>query len=457
MSIHKVTNLFVGNGTALPANNSQVTSVSRLGIYGSDMLALNPAGGDTISTAGGSSIRFFQLLADGTYKKSMGISGQNVTRATAIHYKPARRCVAYIGYHRAFCNNLDAGVARTFTAAGGSITVANSTDYNYAIHFTNDKTFYSERPEIARLVFTSAAAATQSNIADQIVAGINGSAWGSQVSGIKEIIAIKIGDGTGAYGLTGATNYGVEITGLDINQFTNSTYKENRVNFTVSVDDSTGFGSGTTAGLIQTASWGEGTYNWVSNMENYLAQYEGISNRRLWPAQTVTLTSSSTPVLSGTVTGAATTPTGNVTATSGSDLVTVATSTAALRPGELIDINGTNYEIKYIISTTTFALTIAATASYGPAANLKVRYLYNVIVLGFTDTSFTTGAEVSTLANKVVVIATPAIDAGAADPFDSTGDSADTSAEALDLTDILNSWLASTPLAPTTLAYTFNP
>ena len=132
MGIHKVTNLFVGNGVALPANNAQVSAqTSRLGIYGTDMLALDPAGNDTVSTAGGEAITFFQLLADSTFKKGMSIGGMNVTKARAIHYKPARRCVAYLGYHRAFCNNLDTGAARTFTAAGGSITVANSTEYSF--------------------------------------------------------------------------------------------------------------------------------------------------------------------------------------------------------------------------------------------------------------------------------------------------------------------------------------
>ncbi len=449
MSIHRVTNLFVGNGSALPANNAQVSpaAIARLGIYGSDMLALNPAGGDTISTAGGDAIRFFQELADGSFKQSMAIGSQTVTSAKSVRYKPARRCVAYIGYQR---GSIVDGVT---TAASGSITAANSTEYSFAIHFTNDKTFYSERPEIARFSFTSAAAATQSTIATQIAAQINGSSWGSQVSGVKEVIAVKVGDGTGAYGLTGATNFGVEITALDINQFTNSTYRENRVAFTVSVDDSTGFGTGTIAGLIQTSSNGEGTYNFVSNMENYLAQYEGVSNRRLWPAQTVTLTSSSTPVSSGNVSAAATTPTGNVTTVSGEDIAVVVTSTAGLRPGELITIDTTDYEIKYIRSTTTFVLTIAATASYGAAANLKVRYFYNLIVLEFTDMSFTTGADIRTTSRKSVIVATPCIDAAAADPFDSTNDSADTSAEAIDLLDILNAWLATTPLAPTALAY----
>jgi len=460
MSIHRVTNIVVGDGSALPANNAQVSpaAITRLGIYGSDMLALNPAGGDTISTAGGDAITFFQELADGTLKKTMKIGGQNVVSAKAIHYRPARRNVWSIGYHRGFrtAATIDGPRASfAYTAATGDITVANSTEYKFTIRFKNDKTFYSERPEVLSVSFTSAASATQLSIATQIAGAINNSAFGNQVSGIETIQAVVVGDGTGAYGLTAANNYGVEIWALTINQFTNSTYKENRVYFSVHLDDSSGFSSTTECVELQSNSYGEGTYNFVSNMENFLAQYEGISNRRLWPAQTVTLTASATPVTSGNVAAAATNPTGNVTTVSGEDIVTVATSTAGLNGGDLINIDGTLYEIKYINSATTFTLTSAATASYGAAANIKVRYFYNLIVLEFNDSSFTSGADVKSEARKSIIIATPAIDAAAADPFDDAGDSADTSAEGIDLLDVLNAWLATTPLAPTPLAYNY--
>ncbi len=460
MSIHRVTNLFVGDGSAFPANNAAVSpaNITRLGIFGSDNQALNPAGGDTISTAGGDAITFWQKLADSSLKHSMVVNGQNVVKAKAIHYRAARRNVWSIGYHRGFrtAATIDGPRASfAYTAATGDITVAPSTEYHFSIRFKNDKTFYSERPEVLDVTFTSSASATQLSIATQIAGLINGSAFGNQAAGIEEIQAVVVGDGTGAYGLTGATNYGVEIWALTVNQFTNSTYKENRVYFSVHVDDASGFGSTTECTELQTNSYGEGTYNFVSNMENYLAQYEGISNRRLWPAQTVTLTASGTPSTSGNVAAAATNPTGNVTTVSGEDIVTVVTSTAGLNGGDLINIDGTLYEIKYINSTTTFTLTIAATASYGAAANIKVRYFYNLIVLEFNDSSFTSGADVKSEARKSVIIATPAIDAAAADPFDDAGDSADTSAEGIDLLDILNAWLATTPLAPTALAYNY--
>lgn len=447
--MHRVTNLFVGNGSALPANNAAPTpaNIARLGIFGSDMQALNPAGGDTVSTAGGDAITFFQELANGDLKKSMVLKGGSVTSAKAKHYVPARRQVNYIGYQRGSV------VDGTTTAASGSIEVNNSTEYNFSIRFKWDKSFYSERPEVLNVSFTSAAAATQSNIADQAVSAINGSAFGSTPTGIKCIKAVKVGDGTGVYGLTAATNFGVEIWGLDVNQFTSSTYKPTYVKFSVHVNDASGFGTTTTAGQIQGQSEGTGTYAQVSNMENYLSQFEGTSNRRLWPAQTVTLSSSSTPVTSGNVAAAATTPTGNITVVINEDVATVATATTGLRPGELININSVAYEIKYILSATKFVVTEVFSASYGPAANLAVKYLYNIISIEFADKNFTAGPDVTSEAKKSIVIATPAIDASAADPFDRANDAADCSAEAIDLLDVLNAWLATTPLAPTALAY----
>lgn len=452
MSIHKVTNLFVGNGSALPANNAAPTpaTISRLGIFGSDMQALNPAGGDTISTAGGDAITFFQELANGELKKSMTVKGGSVTSAKAKHYKPGRRQVCYIGHQRGSV------VDGTTTAAAGTIEVNASTDYNFVIRFKWDKTFYSERPEVLNVTFTSSAAATQSTIADQIVSAINNSAFGNQPSGIKCIQAVKVGDGTGVLGLTGAVDYGVEIWGLNVNQFTTSTYKPTYVKFSVHVNDASGFGTTTTAGEIQSQYDGFGTYAQVSNMENYLAQYEGISNRRMWPAQSVTLTSSATPVTSGNVAAAATSATGNVSAVAvGDDTLTFATSTVGFRPGEIIDINGVEYEIMFIISSTVVRLATLATAVYAGGANVKVKYFYNLITLEFVDKNFTTGPDVTSEAHKSIIIATPAIDAAAADPFDDAGDSADTSAEGIDLLDVLNAWLASTPLAPTALAYTW--
>lgn len=452
MSIHRVTNLFVGNGSALPANNAAPApaNINRLAIVGSDMKALNPAGGDTISTAGGDAITFFQELANGELKKSMPVKGGAVTSAKAYHYKPARRQVNYIGYQRGSV------VDGTTTAAAGSIEVNASTDYNFVIRFKWDKTFFSERPEVLNATFTSSATATQLSIAVQTANAINNSAFGNQPSGIKCVKAIVVSDGpyVAASGSTpaiygdgtalAATKYGVEIWGLDVNQFSTSTYKPTYVKFSVHVNDASGFGTTTTAGEMQSQDDGIGTYAQVSNMENYLAQYEGISNRRMWPQQTVTLTSSATPNTSSNVSGT----TGNVTVVINEDVATVATATTILNPGELIDIDGVAYEIKYIRNATTFVVTEPFSASYGAGANLKVKYLYNMISIEFADKSFTTGPDVTSEARKSIIIATPAIDAGGA--YNSIG------TEATDLLDILtgaNGWLTSTPLAPPTLTY----
>lgn len=440
MSIQRVNQIFIGAGAALSATNTALNAIAvQTGIVGTDMLSLNPAGtGMTITSD--PTIYIVNKLANGDFKRSIPIKGTNVTGYTGKHYEPARRCVYGIGYQR---GSIVDGVT---TAASGSITVNAGTFYSADIIFKNDKMFFSERPERLSIEFTSSASASQSTIADQIVNAINNSGYGSQPSGIKVVKAVKVGDGTGAYGLTGASNFGVEIWGLTINQFQDTTYTEEIVYFEVNVNDATGFET-TPCVKIQGFKKGTGTYNEVYNMENFFYGYEGALNRRLWPIPNLAKLTSSTYITSGNVAAAATTPTGNVSATIALDLFTVATATTGLRPGEIIDVNGVQYEIKYIVSSTTFVATEVASATYS-GANLKVKYLYNVLTISVSDVTFQDGAGVGQFSPKTVYIATPAIDAAAADPFDRTLDSADTSAECLDLLDILNTWMASTPLAP---------
>lgn len=432
MSIHKVTNVFVGDGSALETTVNTLTA-GKLGLFGQNQAILASA-----YSAGGASesITVSKTFADGTFKKSMAVNGRSVVSARAERYKPAAREVWAVGHNRLGSVN------------AGTIEVNNSTEYTLNIRFKNDKALYSERPEVLRVQFISSSTATQLSIATQIAAGINNSGFKSLVT------AVVIGDGTGVLGLTGATDYGVEIYANDINQFTASTYKENRVYFSVHVDDTTGFGTTTTCTQIQANSYGEGTYNQVYNKENFEYQYEGLSNRRLWPAQTVKFGVSSTGYLSANVAAAATSATGNVSAVAvGDDTLTFATSTAGFRAGEIITVDGVQYEILYIISSTVVRIKGLATAVYAGGAAVKVKYFYNLIVLTFADNTFTSGADVQALAQKSIYIATPAIDAGATDPFDTTGDANDTSTEGLSLLSKLNTWLASTPAAPATLTF----
>ena len=441
MNTINVNEIFIGNGAALDANNTNIAALTKqTAIVGADMTALNPAGGDTITTQ--PVIYLVNKLADSTLKRSFPLKGTSVTSYKAEHYAPARRCVATVGYQR---GSVVDGVT---TAASGSIEVNNDTLYNLSIRFKWDKQFFSERPEMLRISFTSAAAATQLSIANQITSLINNSPYGSQPTGIKVIKAVTIGNGTGIYGLTGASAYGVEMWGLDVNQFQNTTYAPLYVYFSAQVDDASGFGTTTTSSLVQTMDPGIGTYNQIYTRENYNYQFEGVLNRTKWPIPTLAYLSSATFVTSGNVAAAATSPTGNVTTVINEDVVTVVTSTAGLRPGEIIDIDGVQYEIKYILSATKFVITTPATASYGAAANIKVKYLYNVFTITTSDVTTGAGANMGMFANKGIMIATPSIDAAAADPFDRTLDSADTSAECLDLLDILNAWMATTPLAP---------
>jgi len=424
MSIHKVTNIFVGNGSALEADVNTLT-VGKLGLFNSNQAILASA-----YSAGGAadSIQFSETYSDGTFKKSMWINGRSVVSARAEAYKPATREVWALGYNR--------------KTATGSIEVNNDSDYTASIRFKNDKSLYSERPEVLRINFISSATASQLSIATQAAAIINNGGFKTLIS------AIVVGDGTGVYGLTGATNYGVEITAKDIEQFQSSTYKENRVYFSVHVDDSTGFGTTTTCTQIVANSYGTGTYNQVYNKENFEYQYEGLSNRRLWPAQTPKLKVSSTAILSG-ATGV------NVSGTISEDKVTFAADISGfIRVGELVELDGANYEVKYMNAAgTSVWLTTPLSATITAGDKAKVRCFYSVIVLTFADNTFTSGADVQALAQKSIYVATPAINTAAAWTTSAAASLTTSSTEGASLISKLNTWLASTPAAPATLAF----
>lgn len=419
MNTHKVTEIFIGLDAAYPANNTAYSSTitTSTAIVGSDMTALNPAGGDTITTQ--PSIFVLNKLANGDIKKSFEIKGTSVSGYKGISYAPAKREVWAIGYNRA--------------TTAGTIEVNNSTNYNFTIRFKNDKIFYSERPEVLNVNFTSAAAATQLTIATQIANAINNSAFGVQVD------AIVVGDGTGVYGLTGAANYGVEIAALDVAQFANTSYLANYVYFSVQVDDNSGFGTTTTCTQIQAFDPGAGTYYSVYNKENFMYQYEGVLNRTKFPIPTLAYLSNSTGISSGNI--AAFTATGTAT----EDTVTFSAAASTQLPaGSIIIISGNTYEIKYYISTTVAVLTSVLLTS--PAATaVSAKAWYDTFIVEVTDVVTTPGANVGQFAKKQVIIVAPAISSGAT-AMTTQG------AESKDIQDILNDWCASTPGAFANLA-----
>lgn len=412
---NKVQQIFISDGTALPANNADTTSLTagKVGIYGQDMLALNPAGGDTISTQ--PYIYIMESKTDsngvGYIKRTGRIDGANILSYTAKKYKAEKREVWAIGYNRA--------------TAAGEIEVNNDTDYKFAIRFKNDKQLYSERPEVLSVLFTSAAAASELTIATQITSSINNSAWKAQIK------AVTVGNGTGAYGLTGATHYGVEIWGLDINANINSTYTHNQVYFSVSVLDASGFGTTTTCAQIQAFDPGNGTYKQVYAIENFELGTEGVLNRRQWPIPSFDYSSSSTYLTSSAI---AETSAG----TTGEDKVTFSANVSAkIAAGDKVSIDGVLYEIKYFISTTV-AIVTTPLLSTNVAGAVLVRVKYDLINIEYND-AINTPTGVVAVANKSVVIAVPAINDGGA--YNSK------SAAEQDLIDILDAWMATTPRA----------
>jgi ribosome-associated protein YbcJ (S4-like RNA binding protein) len=414
-NLHKVRNIFISDGTALPANNSAITACTtgKIGIYGSDWTALDPAGNDNITTQPSIFIVESKTDSNGVSytKKSTKINGSSVITYKGSSYKPSQREVWSIGYNR--------------KSASGSIEVAPDVDYNFIIRFKNDKGLYSERPEAPSFHFQSSPTATQLSIATQTANTINNSSFKSQIT------AIVVGNGTGVYGVTGATDYGVEIWSKDVNQFQNTTYTPNKVYFSTHVNDASGFGTSTTCTQIQAFSYGNGTYDEVYTIENFEFGTEGVVNRRLWPIPVLDYSSTSNFILS-----AAIVPT--VTGTSGEDRVTFSASVAAiLREGEKVELGGVNYEIKYFVSSTVAVLTSVLTSALSTAA-VKVRYKYDLVVIEYND-SINTPTGVSVISNKSVILAFPAINTnGAYTTLSSTG---------TDVKAILDAWMTSTPRA----------
>ena len=410
-NLQRIQNAFISDGTGLPATGASTTAVTvgKIGIFGTNMKALNP-GGLVNTISDNPSIFIVEAKADGTLKRSFKINGAAVTKYEAESYVPAKRKVSAIGYNRLL--------------AAGAITVVADTNYEFSVIFKNYKFLYSQRQETLRVNFTSALVATQLTIATQIAAGINNSAFKAQIK------AVVVGNGTGVYGLTGATNHGVEIWALDVDMQLDSTFTISRPNFNVFVNDASGFGA-TPCGEVQGSQDGSGTFNQVKVIESYDAQFEGVINRRLWPIPDLGLSATSVLIASSAIV-----PT--VTGTINEDQVTFSATVASMiRAGEKVTLGGVAYEIKFFISTTVAVLTTPLTASLA-AATAIVNLKYDLINIEFND-AINTPTGVVAVANKSVIIAVPAINAGAAFNTLST---AGTNVKA-----ILDFWMASTPMA----------
>ncbi len=405
MSTHRVQNLIVSTDTAIVAggldiNTTNVGTQGTLAFSGSSNVTLTA--GNTISDSE-TIIIWNYITANASLRRTMSIPGRRITKYSATAYSPSQRKVVAIGYNR--------------KTAAGSIAVAASTDYQFTVHVASDKQTYSERNLNFTLTFLSAATATQSTIATQIVNAINGPT-GSNAYLPKLLSAKKVGDGTGVDGLTGASNYGVEITGKLLTQAVGS-YAVETPNFDVELNSLSGFGQGAVQTVINAQDDGSGTYTQMNNLESYLLGEEGVMNRVIFPIPVANLTASSTPVASATVTG-----TGNVGVTTSSDLVTFATTNASFGPGDLITYTNAaatvlNAEIKYLIGTTQAILVDPIVGATNATSVIKKRGFYSQIVIEFTNPNLFDGAGVTGNNNQSVVIAVPAWTAAAA--YNTTG------------------------------------
>ncbi len=390
MSLNRVTDVFVSNGTAPVSAGSlgNLTNVTSglIGLFGLDGKALTP--GQTISDA--SAFYVAVGLSDGSLKRSMPIYGATINQYKGTHYATNCRQTDVIGYNR--------------NTTVGSITANNSTEYAFNLLFASKKTLYSERPYRRSYRFTSSSSATQLNVAIQIFNAINNDA-------ACEATAVIVGDGTTVtttvvggvtytiFGGTAASNYGVEITSSQLTQFSNA-YLEERPYFTTSIDPTTGFGAGTTKTNLATTSPGEGTYQMVYNLENFSAGYEGLQNRMIFPLQT--------PLLNATATAQTTTIVPTAAGTITRDVVTFSASVAGiLAAGDKITINAANtYEIKYFIDSTHAVVTTPLLATSVTDAVTKNQQ-YDMLTIKFNNPNIEATAS-SVDSEQQIIIAAPA-------------------------------------------------
>ena len=409
--------IFIGDAASMNANATSAGALTtQLNIVAENMTVITSP---TITTS--PNLYVVNKYANGDYKYSNPIAGMSVMSFKAESYVPASMDVWAIGYNR--------------KTAAGLIEVNTDTDYEFSIKFKNDKLFFSERGEYLRGTFHSAVAATELSIATQIAGIINNSAFGSQPSGIKVVKALVVGNGTGLSGLTSATHYGVEIWGLEVNQFTNTSYSNKIVYFNVGVNDSLGFGSTTTCTQINAASYGTGTYEQVYNTERETSFNEGRLNARSFPIPSYTFLADSTGTLSGSLSGI------TCAGTATYDILTITTG-SNLVPGSKIVVSGNTYVIKYFVTAGTDITAVLSTPLLtSPSGTAIAAYTwYDIFNIVVKDTVTTPGANIGAFAKKVIMIASPACNASGTDLTTQGTQSALVKST-------LNTWMATTPLA----------
>lgn len=417
----RVTNIQIGNGTsALPTAGASVTPTTItngvIGVLNETMVAMTA--GQTISDT--SKIYLVQGTPDSTnyMKFSFPINGAYVQSYKGESYSPATRDVWAVGYNR--------------KTAAGAISVTNNADYTIYINVKSQKDLYGERPYRRDYSYTSASTDTGLEIANAFKTQINSDNTG----GALDATAITVGNGTGVYGLTGATAWGIEITSTIItNQYFNTQYQELRSYFTIEVNDAFILGTPTTVTNISHMSYGQGTYNTVYTQELFDFGYEGVTNRRLWPI----------PVLNSSVQdlATATTITQTATITTLEDKVTFSadvTTTNILVVGDFITINSIAFEIKYFISSTV-AIVTAVNSSATQTTQAVVRKLwYATITIEVNgDPNLSDGVNMTSSAKQTLIIALPQGIASSASNIRST--------QLLAVEAILNPWMASLPRA----------
>ena len=333
---------------------------------------------------------------------SPSIKGVTVRDYRGEIFKAYRQEIVYVGHKPSNTT--------THAAGSGAIVAANSSEYSMLIKFKGQQEILWRA---SRYNYTSDTSATQLEIATAFVTKINAdTAIGA--------VAVVVGDGTGANGVTGATNYGIQVI------FNANLYGS------VGLPDvyPTVTNAFSTTPVATDVNYSPGNGNQVQMLDvEFTSQSNmGFKNRIWFPGGDTTavpttyIVAQSASALTGTC------------ATTAGDRRVTGTGTfflTELAVGDAININGTRYSVRTITSDVALALDNPAIDTNAADASTKEEG-YDIVVIAHDNTMASARAgETIELAPMQTLVAFPSKLTNA-------------SAKTTFLT-AMNTWMASTP------------
>lgn len=411
MNTQNVTKIFVGDGANTGTSIATMVAGDIL-IAKRDMSLLSA--GDTISDS--DVIYIVQGDVNNHPVFSDPISGSTVSKFEGEAYRTKSKQTTHVGYNRG-------------SVAG--INVANNTEYGLSIIFKFDKQLWSKRQLRRVFNYTSDTNATGKEICENLAALIIKESRLGRGGDFSVLDVVVVGDGTGVlttatingetvsyHGITGATNYGLEITSKELT--VNAFDKYERIYFSVKL--SSGFDSTTIVTETQAAKYGSGEYGQIHDIEKFAQGNKGITNFRGFPIPT--------PDYYATNTGNFVAIPQTAAATTADDEITFSAAPVGVSAGSLITAAGVTgtLEVKYMKTSTIAVLTSAvdATITVGAVTN---KQLYDMYIIRSFDTNSSGEINGRTISSpKQTIVAIPA-----------------NQAQGIAFEALINPWMASTP------------